>query len=125
MVTLVWGGGEGVLGEAPPPLVFNYSKEALGHTEWNRQQHTHIVGLHMEQSCSRHLDIPPAIPSPPPFPRREGLQEGGFEPLLLKKRFHCLRGHEAFTESLEFIQNVPLEVSPPSLPPGGGGRGAL
>ena len=29
MVTLVWGGGEGVLGEAPPPLVFNYSKEAL------------------------------------------------------------------------------------------------
>ena len=30
MVTLVWGGGEGVLGEGPPPLVFNYSKEALG-----------------------------------------------------------------------------------------------
>ena len=30
MVTLVWGGGEGVLGEAPPSLVFNYSKEALG-----------------------------------------------------------------------------------------------
>ena len=31
MVTLVWGGGEGVLGEgSPPPLVFNYSKEALG-----------------------------------------------------------------------------------------------
>ena len=30
MVTLVWGGGEGVLGEgSPPPLVFNYSKEAL------------------------------------------------------------------------------------------------
>ena len=26
-VTLVWGGGEGVLGN--PPLVFNYSKEAL------------------------------------------------------------------------------------------------
>ena len=25
MVTLVWGGGEGVLGEgSPPPLVFNY-----------------------------------------------------------------------------------------------------
>ena len=31
MVTLVWGGGEGVLGEGSPPrLVFNYSKEALG-----------------------------------------------------------------------------------------------
>ena len=31
MVTLVWGGGEGVLGEgSPPPLVFDYSKEALG-----------------------------------------------------------------------------------------------
>ena len=31
MVTLVWGGGEGVLGEGfPPPFVFNYSKEALG-----------------------------------------------------------------------------------------------
>ena len=29
MVTLVWGGGEGVLGEGSPPLVFNYSKEAL------------------------------------------------------------------------------------------------
>ena len=31
MVTLVWGGGEGVLGEgSPPPLLgFNYSKEAL------------------------------------------------------------------------------------------------
>ena len=31
MVTLVWGGGEGVLGEgSPPPLVFTYSKAALG-----------------------------------------------------------------------------------------------
>ena len=31
MVTLVWGGGEEVLGGGvPPPLVFNYSKEALG-----------------------------------------------------------------------------------------------
>ena len=31
MVTLVWGGGEGVLGEgSPPPLAFNYCKEALG-----------------------------------------------------------------------------------------------
>ena len=29
MVTLVWGGGEGVLGEGSPPLVFKYSKEAL------------------------------------------------------------------------------------------------
>ena len=29
MVPLVWGGGEGVLGEGSPPLVFNYSKEAL------------------------------------------------------------------------------------------------
>ena len=30
MVTLVWGGGEGVLGGGvPPPLVFNHSKEAL------------------------------------------------------------------------------------------------
>ena len=29
MVTLVWGGGEEVLGEPPPPLVFNHSKDAL------------------------------------------------------------------------------------------------
>ena len=28
MVALVWGGGEGVWGE-PPPLVFDYSKDAL------------------------------------------------------------------------------------------------
>ena len=41
MVTLVWGGGEGVLGEgSPPPLVLNYSKEALGvaHRPLLRQQ---------------------------------------------------------------------------------------
>ena len=32
MVTLVWGGGEAVLGEPPPPppLVVNHSKDALG-----------------------------------------------------------------------------------------------
>ena len=35
MVTLVWGGGEG----SPPPLVFNYSEEALAYTH----THTHSI----------------------------------------------------------------------------------
>ena len=46
MVALVWGGGEGVLGEgSPPPLVFNYSKEALGGGGVNPQK---ALPLHLE-----------------------------------------------------------------------------
>ena len=42
MVTLVWGGGEGVLGEGSPPLlVFNYSKEALRPRPAHRQPLPH------------------------------------------------------------------------------------
>ena len=64
MVTLVWGGGEGVWGRGPPPsLVFNYSKEALG-AGW---YHKRIRPPPRAQAYTRPQRVPPGRHIPHTF----------------------------------------------------------
>ena len=84
MVTLVWGGGKGVLAEGfpPPPLVFNYSEDALAPADrqsWQRLETnawevrrfgTNATGGSMNEGCrfsGRYDWLGCPVTAPPPL----------------------------------------------------------